>query len=276
MGANKEELDMMRYTRLSGVFFSGNGLYRIYNTERTAMKLRKNGEDAMQFMLNAWAQTIYRRSLTIMREDGQGNLVAEPLAPQVRGALLFGDESHQAAVNVILQTMQNALGFGRANQIGKTIANYNLCTVPNTYYLPVIQEALPVYALMVLPHWPMYLKELGKDWLRRLHAKGEAPCMKREYLAEEALDGELEDGSTLVTLVALHLDTVHWMIGELSMPQSRFTVVAMEWQRVFFEKLFAKLPPEMTEKLKVLYLPQEELGHDVAELHRKIGVAYGV
>ncbi|NDO37782.1 hypothetical protein [Anaerotruncus colihominis] len=273
-GVNQEEADKTRYSRLSGVFFSGNGPYRIYNTERTAIKLRKNGEETMRSYINSWAGMVYKRSLTLVRDDGHGNPVEESIEPKIRGAILFGDETHQAAVSVILQTIQSEIGYGRGRDEKELSKNYNLRIIPDTYYLPVIQEAIPLYALMVFPHWPMYLKEFGKEYWRSLCKTKNASAIIREYIGEMTVDGELEDGSTLVTLAALHLDTVRWIMGELPLSEKPFTILTMEWQEPFWKSLLKEIHPEDAEKLNIIFIPQEELERYVEILHYTEEVPY--
>lgn len=274
LGINQEEADKTKYTRLSGVFFSGNGPYRIYNTERSAIKLRKNGEEAMRSYINSWAGTVYKRSLTIVRDDGYGNPVEEPIEPKIRGTILFGDETHKAAVSVILNTIQSEIGYGWNKSENRASQNYNLRIVPDTYYLPVMQEAIPLYALMVFPHWPMYLKEFGKGYIERLHKAGQAPGIVREYIGENALDGELENGSTLITLVSLRLDTVRWIMGELAISKTSFTILAMEWQKPFWESLLERINPDDAEKINIFFIPQRELECYVEKLHKDEEVPY--
>lgn len=274
LGISSEEADKTRYARASGVFFSGNGPYLIYNTERTAIRLRKNGEDALRIYVNAWAGTVYRRSLTEVRDDGYGNQVEEPLEPKIRGTLLFGDETHRAAVNVILHTIESEIGFGKNRNEQIATQNYNLRLVPDTFFLPVIQEAIPLYALMVFPHWPMYLKDLALNyWEKQCPVHG-WPKVTREFIGERELTGVLEDGSYLLTLIGLHLDTVRWMIGNLPVSKDSYTLVCMEWQKVFFDEILEQINPADRSRVKIHYLPQSELEGYVKRLYESQGLPY--
>ena len=275
-GIKSEEADKTHYSRTSGVFFSGNGPYMLYSTERTAIRLRPHGEQAIRAYVGGWAWTVYQQSLTLIQGDGNGNQVEEPLVPEVRGAILFGDETYKAALNVIKNTLESESHFGRKWKAQGANENYNLKIIPNTYYLPVIREAIPLYSLMEFPHWPMYLKDLTLTYLEWLYRNSEAPRLSREYIGEGELTGVLEDGSFLITLIGLHLDTVHWMIKDLHVSQNTYTISAMEWQRVFFDALLEQMAPEDRQRVKLIYLPQSELERYVKALYEKYELPYRI
>lgn len=275
-GGKPEVADQTRYARTSGVFFSGNGPYLLYNTERTAIRLRPHGEQAIRAYVDSWAWTVYRQSLTLVQSDGDGNQVEEPLVPKIRGAILFGDETHKAALNVVQNTIESESRFGRKWKTKGASENYNLLIVPDTYYLPVIREAIPLYSLMGFPHWPMYLKDLALNYWERLCQAGKAPDISREYIGEKELTATLEDGSTLFVLIGLHLDTVRWMIGDLLVSQNSYTILAMEWQKPFFDGFLEKLEPESRSRLRITYLPQQELEGYVENLYEEQGLPYRI
>lgn len=269
LGLKLDETDMLRYSRSSGVFFSGNGPYILYNTERTALRLRKNGEAAMRIYINAWAGTVYKQSLTLVRPDVTGKQIEEQIAPEIRGSILFGDETFTAAVKVIEQTIKNEMSFGAKRRETGSTQNYNLRMIPDTYFLPVIQEAIPLYALMAFPHWNMHLQDLGFAFLEKLKRAGEAPGLTRDYITEGEICGELEDGSTLVILIDLHLDMVRQLLGKVG---ERYTVIAMEWQKPFFDAILEQ--SEAKEWIRMIYLPQQELEVFVENLHRENELPY--
>ena len=269
LGLKLDEVDMLRYSRLSGVLFSGNGPYVLYNTERTALRLRKNGEAAMRIYINAWAGTVYKQSLTLVRPDVTGKQIEEQISPEIRGAILFGDETFTAAVKVIDQTIKNEVSFGAKRREKGSTQNYSLRLVPNTYFLPVMQQAIPLFTLMGFPHWNMYLQDLSFAYLKKLERAGKAPGLVRTFITEGEICGELEDGSLLVVLIDLHLDTVKQLLGKT---KGLHTVVAMEWQRPFFEAILGK--SEARELIRMLYLPQEELEEFVETLHKDNDLPY--
>lgn len=275
LGLKLDETDMLRYSRLSGVLFSGNGPYVLYNTERTALRLRKNGEAAMRIYINAWAGTVYKQSLTLVRPDVTGKQIEEQISPEIRGAILFGDETFTAAVKVIEQTIKNEVSFGAKRKEKGITQNYNLLLVPDTYFLPVIQEAIPLYALMAFPHWNMHLQDLGFAFLKKLKRTVDAPGLTRNYIGEGEICGELEDGSTLVVLIDLHLDTVRQLIGNI-FAEGRYTVLAMEWQKPFFDAILELIDEGQRERIKLIYLPQNELEEFVENLHRENELPYRI
>ena len=269
LGLKLDETDMLRYSRLSGVLFSGNGPYVLYNTERTALRLRKNGEAAMRIYINAWAGTVYKQSLTLVRPDVTGKQIEEQIAPEIRGSILFGDETFMAAVKVIEQTIKNEMSFGAKRRETGSTQNYNLRMIPDTYFLPVMQEAIPLFTLMAFPHWNMHLQDLGFAFLEKLKRTGEAPGLTRDYITEGEICGELEDGSLLVVLIDLHLDTVKQLLGKVG---EQYTVIAMEWQKPFFDSILEQ--SEAKEWIRMLYLPQEELEEFVETLHKDNDLPY--
>ena len=269
LGLKLDETDMLRYSRASGVFFSGNGPYLIYNTERTALRLRKNGEAAMRIYINAWSGTVYKQSLTLVRPDVTGKQIEEQIAPEIRGAILFGDETFTAAVKVIEQTIKNEVSFGAKRREKGSTQNYSLRLVPNTYFLPVMQQAIPLFTLMGFPHWNMYLQDLSFAYLKKLKRAGKAPGLVRTFITEDEICGELEDGSLLVVLIDLHLDTVKQLLGKVG---EQYTVIAMEWQKPFFDSILEQ--SEAKEWIRMLYLPQEELEEFVETLHKDNDLPY--
>ena len=269
IGGNKEEHDKMRYVRTSGVFFSGHGAYRLYNTERTAPRLRVSGESNMEIFINAWCANVYKRSLTDMADDGTGNPEFKFIVPELRGNLLFGDATHTAAISVLKQSNRSNFG-GKINENEREYRNYNLRHMPDTYFIPVIQEAIPLYSMMIYPHWPYWIKKMGKDYLGTLNAEqSEAPSIMRSYIGESFPHGNLDDGSALLILISLHLDTVHEMVDEILDGETEFTVLAMEWQKPFFDALIEELDPEVIHKLKVIYIPQGYLNEYAKLLHEE-------
>jgi len=271
IGGNKEATDKMRYCRISGVFFSGHGGYRLYNTERTAPRIRVNGENYLKIVLNAWSANIYKQSLTDMIDDGSGNPSLKPVTPDLRGAILFGDATHKAAISVLKQSGQSKSTFGkRIKEKEREIQNYNLSLVPDTYFIPVIQEAIPLYSVMIYPHWPYWIQKMGKDYLGTLNAeRSEAPSLTRSFIDDTFPHGTLDDGSALLILISLHLDSVYKMIEELEVSDTRFTVLAMEWQKPFFDALAGELEPEVAEKLSLIYIPQSYLTDFADWLHKE-------
>lgn len=265
-GGTQGELDRLKYTRLSGLLFTGHGAYRLYNTERTAPRLRKNGEDSMKIFLDSWAAHVYKQSLTELRYDGRGGYTEEFTPERLKGAILFGDGTHQAALSVLRNTWDTELWNARGKLANKVVQNYNLHTISDTHFLPVIQEAIPLYSMMIFPHWPSWVKRMGQQYLELLAGRGEAPTLAREYIGDHMWNGELSDGSYMVTLAALHLDTVYEIVGRISSGE-RYTFMAMEWQRPFFNALTEMLPLEGAEQLTIHYMPQNKLEDFARDLH---------
>lgn len=273
-GGTLGELDRLRYSRLSAILFTGHGLYRIYSTERTAPRLRKNGEDSAKIFLMAWADNVYKGSLRELQTDGQGNLTEKFTTERLKGTILFGDDTHQAALSVLKNTWDTELWNQRGKTFNKIVQNFNLHMIPDVYYLPVVRQAIPLYSMMIFPHWPSWVKIMGREYMDLLAERGEAPAIQYERIeGDDAVNGTLTDGSVLVTLVALRLDAVYHMVSGLSAGE-HYTVVAMEWQRPFFDGLAELLTPEEVERLRIHYMPQDYLENFVRELHEKHGNPY--
>ena len=170
---------------------------------------------------------------------------------------------------MIEQTIKNEVSFGAKRREKGSTQNYSLRLVPNTYFLPVMQQAIPLFTLMGFPHWNMYLQDLSFAYLKKLKRAGKAPGLIRTFITEDEICGELEDGSLLVVLIDLHLDMVRQLLGKVG---ERYTVIAMEWQKPFFDAILEQ--SEAKEWIRMIYLPQQELEVFVENLHRENELPY--
>ena len=260
-GGNDEEIDKLMFARFSGIFFSGNGAYILYNTEQTALRLRQSGEQSVRVYTDSWASNIYKRSLSLIRDDGYGNQTEEELPAKTRGAILFGDDTFRAAIRVVENSLiSGAQIFQRkaANAINET-QFLNTVTVPDIFYLPVCKPAVDLFALMVFPHWQVYVKDLTLNYHEKLSAQGKMPRLVRDLIGEDENAGLLEDGSILITMISLHLDVLRQLLSEMPFSRERYTFAFMEWQKPFYEALLKGLPENIRERIKLMILPTSEL-----------------
>jgi hypothetical protein len=274
------ETDRMRYSRLAGLLFTGNGSYRLYCTERTAPRLRPNGERNMKTYLDAWTAHVYGDSLTELitnPDNPDGDPEETPISgmPEVAGSILFGDYTHAAAISVLEHTFSEFSRKAKGRERG--FLNYNLRTIKDTYYMPVIREALPLYSTFIFPHWPTVTKAVGIEYLGTLAERSEAPApfLVKQYFGDYQADGLMSDGSLLLSLAALHLDAIEQMISALRKEQDRFTVAAMEWQKPFYDAILEILPAEDAKRVSVFYMPQSYLETWVKSIHEIYGNFYG-
>lgn len=260
-GGNGEEVDKLMFSRFSGIFFSGNGPYILYNTEQTALRLRQSGEQSVRIYTDSWAANIYKRSLSLIRDDGYGNQIEEELPAKTRGAILFGDDTFRAAIRVVESSLiSGAQIFHRkATDAMQETQFLNTVTVPDIFYLPVCKQAIDLFALMLFPHWQVYVKDLTLNYHEKLSARGEMPKLVRDLIGEDENTGLLEDGSYLITMISLHLDVLKQLLSEMPFSREQYTFAFMEWQKPFFEKLLEGLSVEIRERIKLMVLPSREL-----------------
>lgn len=269
-----EEIDKLMFSRFSGIFFSGNGPYILYNTEQTALRLRQSGEQSVRIYTDSWAANIYKRSLSLIREDGYGNQIEEELPAKTRGAILFGDDTFRAALRVVESSLiSGAQIFQRRmpNAIQET-QFFNTVTVPDIFYLPVCKQAIDMFALMVFPHWQVYVKDLTLNFHEKLSARGEMPNLVRDFIGEDENAGVLEDGSYLITMISLHLDVLRQLLSEMPFSRERYTIAFMDWQKPFYEGMIENLPENIRERIKLMILPSRELEEYVHDQYQKNGL----
>lgn len=260
-GGTGEEIDKLMFSRFSGIFFSGNGPYILYNTEQTALRLRQSGEQSIRVYADFWAANIYKRSLSLIQDDGYGNQIEEELPAKTRGAILFGDDTFRAALRVVESSLiSSAQIFQRKgpNAIQET-QFLNTITVPDIFYMPVCRPAVDLFALMVFPHWQVYVKDLTLNYHEKLSAQGKMPRLVRDLIGEDENAGLLEDGSILITMISLHLDVLRQLLSEMPFSRERYTFAFMEWQKPFYEALLKGLPENIRERIRLMILPTSEL-----------------
>ena len=273
-GGSAEEIDKLMFSRFSGIFFSGNGPYILYNTEQTALRLRQSGEQSIRVYTDSWATSIYKRSLSLIRDDGYGNQIEEELPARTRGAILFGDNSFRAALRVVESSLiSGAQIFHQKspNAIQET-QFLNTVTVPDIFYLPVCKQAIDMFALMVFPHWQVYVKDLTLNFHEKLSARGEMPNLVRDLIGEDENAGLLEDGSYLITMISLHLDVLRQLLSEMPFSRERYTIAFMDWQKPFYEELIKNLPENIRDRIKLMIIPACELEEYVRDQYQKNGL----
>lgn len=273
-GGKGEEIDKLMFSRFSGIFFSGNGPYILYNTEQTALRLRRSGEQSIRMYTDSWAANIYKRSLSVIRDDGYGNQIEEELPAKTRGAILFGDDTFRAALRVVENSLISSVQLFRKKSPSaiQETQFFNTLTVPDIFYLPVCKQAVDLFALMGFPHWQVYVKDLTLNYHEKLSAQGKMPGLVRDLIGEDENAGLLEDGSYLITMIALHLDILRQLLSEMPFSRDRYTIAFMEWQKPFYEELLGSLPENIRERITLMILPSCELEKYVHDQYQKNGL----
>lgn len=270
-----EENDLISYTRMSAALFTGNGLYLIYNTERTAPAINRRGEELVENLANNWAQVVYQKSMTEIQNDYSGKVREVPVPAKVVGRLLLGDDTFKAAMSVLQITQTFSMRYRvRPKELDRVNNSYNLRDCPNTYYLPVISEAVPLLAIMNFPHWTIYLKAMVLKILRTAAEKGEVAKVKQYYENDGFITADLIDGVQVIDLTVLRLDTVLWLIQKASNPgNDRYLIVTMVWERPFWNSVLEF--SNIGDIARLWYLNQEEMEGYVRREFAENNLIYG-
>lgn len=257
-GGNVRDIDNIKYTKLSGLLFTGEGGWRIYNTETTAPTFRPSGEIAMLMRLSIWCGNVYGTSL---QKDSAYR------AEFLRGSILMGDKSHEAAVGVIGYTNHTVLDPQLRRRAGNVTdsSHFNLKDIGIVYFLPVIHEAIPLYSCMLYEKWESSLRSGGHSVLRARHLLKKSVALSHTGI----YDGELESGYKYACIIPLNLNRVMRIIEDLEnsdMPGVH--IQCMEWQGSFIERLKARMDIKAADKISTEYAPQELLERGLINLRR--------
>ncbi|MBM6924111.1 hypothetical protein H9X81_10490 [Hydrogenoanaerobacterium saccharovorans] len=270
-----EESDLISYTRMSAAIFTGSGLYLVYNTERTAPTINRRGEELAEALATNWAQAVYQRSITELQNDYEGKVREVKVSPKVEGRLLLGDDTFKAALSVLQTTQASIMRYHITPKERERVNNtYNLRDCPNTYYLPVIRESIPLLAIMNFPHWIVYMKAMVLKIVRAAAERGEICKIRRHYENDGFIAAELIDNTQVIDMTVLRLDTVLWLVQKAMNPgKERYLVITMAWERPFWTQVFET--SELERIVRLWFLDQEDLEEYVQEQFRENNLIYG-
>ena len=151
---------------------------------------------------------------------------------------------------------------------------YNLRDCPNTYYLPVIRESIPLLAIMNFPHWIVYMKAMVLKIARAAAERGEICKIRRHYENDGFIAAELIDNTQVIDMTVLRLDTVLWLVQKAMNPgKERYLVITMAWERPFWTQVFET--SELERIVRLWFLDQEDLEEYVQEQFRENNLIYG-
>lgn len=274
IGQSSEDLDAkLKYSKISGLLFTGGGAYRVYNTEHTAPKIRVNGENAMYSLLSHFSAHVYKNSLYETINDFDGNFV--------RGTFLLGDGSFRAAISVIRESLRREMRREKEKKGseagGEGISKRNMCLADfrgGGYYFPVISEAILLYEYAIFPHWEEHLRRVVKT----LFVKEQDIVLIDDYnTAASSVDGVLPGGKLLICLPALNLRRAMNTITEVDIGAPGVHVLCLDWQKPFYDLLLAEIDEDKARNITVTYMSNnvvEAAMHVDCDMHKYKGVNF--
>lgn len=227
---------------IAGALFTGSGAYKVYHTENTAPRISLVPDANMTNSLGGWAGIFYQCSLEEIHLYKHNR--------HLRGSILLGDSSYRAAISVVMETLRKKHnGKMRARKNPGT--NFNLVDVPQTFYLPYIREALPVYSAMIYPQFELALRNIADSY--RLIATDQ--IWTPVHNLSGCFDAIAEDGRDIACVFPLKLDRILEMIERAK--NNGIIIYCPEYEVVFYNRLFELLDEGISARFEVRTVPQD-------------------
>lgn len=262
-GSDSGHLQNINSSVIAGVLFTGNGAYKVYHTDNTAPKTRISGDEAMTSYLKAWAGTVYKRSIE--------NLPARFQSQQLRGAILMGDGNYRAAISVLENTWSREIRKNQNREAKQTQEsrreNFNLKDIPETFYLPMIREALPIYSAMIYPEFELLLRSIYTSYMY-LSGMGAFTPLEIPGLYE----GKMADGRDIACMIPLKLDRIMNILRTITVETKGVVIFCPEYERKFYDNLFQIIDEETAKLCEVIPIPQDFIeGFIIGEFQKIYG-----